>query len=266
VRRSEERSDELKIHVYEISMALSGSSVGNVAGSSPPPVSYADNTTLVMNRFALAGCVHFRHPYEVGGLTFSINYFVPLIGLVLLLFATPIYKEETELSETTVEYLQKTTMIAGSLLLFSTGLFFSLINEDFRSTWYSTETAGLMTRRTFLEGNDVSKSHTLSKNIALWSPIKDKVEEWISSNWATWEEEQPSWFTDEWKERVPVEMIPRRRKGAERAKVSEQGDKDEGAVRGKNNSRISRVMPEGKKNVDFDEFEREVKRRGSVMG
>ena len=179
-----------------------------------------------------------------------------------------------------MEYLQKITMIAGPLLLFSTGLFFSLINEDFRSTWYSTETAGLMTRRTFLEGNDVSKSHTLSKNIALWSPIKDKVEEWISSNWATWEEEQPSWFTDEWKERVPVEMVPSRRnallsdllksEGAESAKVSEQGD-DEGAVRGENNSRISRVMPEGvqdegKRNVDFDEFEREVKRRGSVMG
>lgn len=32
------------------------------------------------------GCMHFRHPYEVGGLYFTVNLFLPLLGLILLIF------------------------------------------------------------------------------------------------------------------------------------------------------------------------------------
>ena len=52
MRCSEERSDELKMHIYEISTAVPGTSVSDVAAVVSIAVSYADNTTRVTFCFA----------------------------------------------------------------------------------------------------------------------------------------------------------------------------------------------------------------------
>ena len=35
-----------------------------------------------------------------------------------------------------------------------------------------------------------------------------EVKAWVEANWERWEEEKPSWLSDAWKARIPVEFIP----------------------------------------------------------
>ncbi|GMI09867.1 hypothetical protein TrVE_jg7423, partial [Triparma verrucosa] len=92
--------------------------------------------------------MQFRHPQEVGGLYFSLNMFLPLLGLTFLL-ALDLAKEN--LSEGTVAFLRSLVMILGGSLIFLLGAFLLLMNKEYRHTFFSFETGGQMTRRVFLE-------------------------------------------------------------------------------------------------------------------
>ena len=70
-----------------------------------------------------------------------------------------------------------------------------------------------MTRRLFLEGDDVSKKGVFTVHKSHRWPIKDKVAAWVNKGWATWEEEKPDWFTDQWKATVPEDMKPAKKTG-----------------------------------------------------
>ena len=130
------------------------------------------------------------------------------------------------------------------------------------------------------------KADLFGNNEVHWSPIRDKVESWVRAGWATWEEEKPEWFTDQWKSIVPEDMKPTRKMVVD----VDDGDKtaDENAVEealmagggeeqnGRRKSILefvsgqkvasSKVMPAGriKKEIDAEEFVRELKRRGSI--
>merc|ERR1719424_1234399 len=101
----------------------------------------------------------------------------------------------------------------GVSLIFLLGAFLSLMNKEYRHTFYSMETGGQMTRRLFLEGTDVMKAEVFGCHTAQWAPIRDKVEAWVSAGWATWEEEKLEWFTDQWKSTVPEDMQPAKKTG-----------------------------------------------------
>ena len=143
-----------------------------------------------------------------------------------------------------------------------------------------------MTRRNFLDGSDVMKSIVFKNNTTHWLPIKDKVTAWVKEGWATWEEEKPDWFTDKWKTSVPEDMKPAKKTGD-----VDGGDKTAAEVEGSDEALMvgggeeqngrrrsilemmsgqkavsSKVMPAGgrKKEIDVEEFEREMKRRGSI--
>ena len=84
---------------------------------------------------------------------------------------------------------------------------------QYRRTFFSLESGGQMTRRNFLDGSDVMKSIVFKNNKTHWSPIKEKVAAWVNEGWATWEEEKPDWFTDQWKSVVPEDMKPAKKTG-----------------------------------------------------
>ena len=142
-----------------------------------------------------------------------------------------------------------------------------------------------MLRRLFLEGDDVSKAQVFKKHKSLWAPIRDKAVVWVKEGWASWEEEKPDWFTDKWKASVPEDMKPGKKTGeiddenktAEENEVEEAlmvgGGEEQNGRRGSilemisgQNAVSSKVMPAGgsKKEIDVKEFEREMKRRGSM--
>ena len=159
---------------------------------------------------------------------------------------------------------------------------------QYRNTFLSAETGGQMTRKNFLEGTDVMKAIIFAKNKSHRKPIEGKVESWVKESWATWEEEKPDWFTDQWKARVPEYMKPAKKKTGNIDYEDKTAAENEGGEvltvaggeeqKGRRRSVLetisgqtaasSKVMPEGgevKKEIDEAEFMREIKRQGSMV-
>lgn len=158
---------------------------------------------------------------------------------------------------------------------------------QYRHTFYSTETGAQMTRKLFLEGKDDSeKSYLIGCNENHWSTIKDKVAAWMTEGWERWEEEKPEWFTDKWKASVPEDMKPTKKTGdvdgedktatkneGEETLTVGGGEEQKGRRRSVlelisgQKAASSKVMPaEGiKKEIDEEEFLREMNRRGSMI-
>ena len=96
-----------------------------------------------------------------------------------------------------------------SLWLSSAFLFFYKIKREYWTTFYSLETGGQNARAYFLENDDDGKKSLIFKRSrALWKEIEGEVKAWTLSKWSEWEEKKPEWFTDNFKESVPDEMIP----------------------------------------------------------
>ncbi|GMH74562.1 hypothetical protein TL16_g06498 [Triparma laevis f. inornata] len=154
-----------------------------------------------------AGVVQFRHPYELGGLYYTLNLFMPLVGLALVLT----FMGEGTFNEATTRFIRDLAFVLGGCLLFSVGLLLSLIDEKYRATFLSTETGVGLTRRIFVEGKDFMKVWTFSTHKIHWWPIRDKMQEWVSEGWERWEEEKPEFFTDAFRECVEgMGMVPKK--------------------------------------------------------
>eukprot|EP00519_Triparma_laevis_P012953 CAMPEP_0182503250 /NCGR_PEP_ID=MMETSP1321-20130603/14968_1 /TAXON_ID=91990 /ORGANISM="Bolidomonas sp., Strain RCC1657" /LENGTH=101 /DNA_ID=CAMNT_0024708381 /DNA_START=109 /DNA_END=411 /DNA_ORIENTATION=- len=96
----------------------------------------------------------------------------------------------------------------GASFIFLLVVFLLLINREYRNTFFSFETGGEMTRRVFFEGTNIMKADIFYRNKAFRKPIEGKVKSWVKEGWATWDEEKPEWFTDQWKASVPEDMKP----------------------------------------------------------
>eukprot|EP00519_Triparma_laevis_P003619 CAMPEP_0182515326 /NCGR_PEP_ID=MMETSP1321-20130603/37832_1 /TAXON_ID=91990 /ORGANISM="Bolidomonas sp., Strain RCC1657" /LENGTH=275 /DNA_ID=CAMNT_0024722721 /DNA_START=191 /DNA_END=1015 /DNA_ORIENTATION=+ len=202
-------------------------------------------------------CVHYRHPIEAGGLYFSVNYVTPVVGLVLL------FNFENSLNLSTMSALKEATTLLGTILIgLSIALYFAM-HKDYRKSFYSTETGGNMVRRGFLEGNDLKRAFTLDNNYVLWKGIEGEVELWLKDGWTRWEDEQPEWFTDVWKDKVPMRLRP----GATQKGAIESNVKPD-VVRRPKYSKKSQVAPldqdadreEEAGNVDEEDFIRQMSR------
>ncbi|GMH78818.1 hypothetical protein TrLO_g8594 [Triparma laevis f. longispina] len=191
------------------------------------------------------------------------------------------------LTEDAIELLTSLTVVLGTSLILIAGLFFALINEEYRHTFFSGETGGQMTRRAYLEGNDVERYEMFTDNKNHWASIKPKVEAWVKAGWKNWELEKREWFTDEFRASVPEYMIPKKNEGGEN-----RGDKN-GAGGGEGSAVIHSTVVRQKSSVpalinaalgiepvaakiapaenvkreegiDVQEFKREMERQGSM--
>lgn len=87
-----------------------------------------------------------------------------------------------------------------------------LMQKRYWRTFFSRQTGREWVRSLFEdEGrSDLVKIMPLGFNKRLWAPIREDVKEWTLEKWTSWEEEQPDWFQDAWKETLDDDMIPRR--------------------------------------------------------
>ena len=98
------------------------------------------------------GCIQFRHPYDVGGMYFTLNLFLPLIGLTVILSSGLLKEiftgeqeedeEEGGSNEDTIKFMTSLTVVLGTSLILLVCLFFTLINGEYRHTFFNVETGG----------------------------------------------------------------------------------------------------------------------------
>lgn len=242
--------------------------------------------TAVKVVYDFTGCVFLRHPQEIGGLFYSVNLFLPLIGLLLLLN----FGSDGIFQPSILDMAKRISVVLGSCLCILGASFYMLIKKEYRRSFYSVETGPQATRRRFVEGDDLMKADALKKHKSYWAPIHDEVAGWCQEGWNKWEEEQPEWFTDRWIKKVPAYMKPRKKAetilihsagGGGDIKINVDGGSDNvsGSVDGRGNGRRRsslfgkrepKIAPEGIGEDEggeiFDEtkFKREVIRRRSV--
>ena len=77
--------------------------------------------------------------------------------------------------ELTTKLLTKLAVGLAGGLLFLLGLFFTLMEKKYRQTSLSVETGGQISRRRFLEGNDLQKASVFGVHDSHLNPIKDKI-------------------------------------------------------------------------------------------
>ena len=150
------------------------------------------------------GCLHFRHPYELGGWGFTISLlWAQVFPFVALLF----FPDEATQGGNVKEKI--TMFLAASFLLWLTFniVFFCTIDLSYLNTFFGTKTAPQYTCELFLTSKeDHQRFHAVFKNrieytksihrIEYTKSIHGEVKEWVVNNLRKWRRERPDWFKD----------------------------------------------------------------------
>jgi hypothetical protein len=152
------------------------------------------------------GIVQFRASAELGGIYWTFNM---LVAVAVPFEAVAFYFRTSP----AVVVLAKETAwrIAGSLsgawLVFFF-IFLLLMKSEYRRSFFSFETGSRWAQAYFLEGKtDLEKAAMFTISMKKWKPVEQEAKLWVQDSWEGWEEEQPAWFTEVWKSRVPDDWL-----------------------------------------------------------
>jgi hypothetical protein len=193
-----------------------------------------DNVEIVISIFCrvivkiitdFTSIAQFRHPNEVGGAYWLFGLALTMVSLPMSMHVASPYVDEgvINFASSIVKNFIPITALCFAVFFFN-------IKRKFWHTFWSTQKSNEYSMAYFLQGNsDAIKMNVLTKSRHHWVSIEGEVRNWIKLNWAKWEEEQPEWFTDQLKTRVPVEFIPadgdaRRRESVRRASVDVEAE------------------------------------------
>jgi hypothetical protein len=166
-----------------------------------------------------------RHHNEVGGLYWLFGLVLTIGGLPASMFVSSSSIDEKAIA---IALSILKNFIPITILCFA--VFLLNIEKKYLHTFWSTKRSKDMSMSYFLEGeSDKMKFDTLMHSRHHWVSIEGEIKKWVESNWAKWEVEQPEWFTDVIKARVPVDFIPgaggaRRRESVRRASVDAEAE------------------------------------------
>jgi hypothetical protein len=191
------------------------------------------------------GLQHLRDPYQLGGAYYSFNQVsnfasVPVTAYLYLEYA-PVDEMSADKLDGIVLWSFSISVIVLWMALF-VFFIFRIIVKEYRKMFWSTRTSVEKAEAHFLGNSDDEKRMMIfSRNVLLWSRIKEDVRDWTMTNWEIWDKGKPSWFTPRLIARVPDDFIPprflaklggaRERRGSAAESVREilrRGSADEG--------------------------------------
>ena len=169
--------------------------------------------------------VHFRHPNEVGGVYWLFGLLLTMVSLPVSIYIASPYVDERaiDIASSIMNYFIPITTLCFAV-------FFLNIEKKYLNTFWSMQRGKDYSMASFLEGeSDAMKFKVFRTSRHHWVSIDKEIRKWVKLNWAKWEEEQPEWFTDQLKAKVPVEFIPadgdaRRRESVRRASVDAEAE------------------------------------------
>jgi hypothetical protein len=153
------------------------------------------------------GIVQFRASGEMGGAYWIFNVLLAVITPFVAVFFY--YSSKPDKLVMTQESAWSIVGTLGGAWLFFFALFLKLMKKEYRKTFISFETGSDWAMSFFLKGDtDEKRVKPLRLNINKWKKIRPEMKEFLLDSWDTWEEENPKWFTEVWKSRVPGDMLP----------------------------------------------------------
>jgi hypothetical protein len=154
------------------------------------------------------GIVQFRGSAEMGGIYWSISMTMAIsapFAAVVFYFA---YTAPDAVVMAEKIAWRVVCSLSGSWLVFFL-LFLALMKKKYRKTFFDFETGNEWAMSFFLKGDtDAKRVKPLRLNKRKWKKIRPQMKEFVLENWERWEEEEPDFFTEAFKKRVPDDMLP----------------------------------------------------------
>ena len=154
--------------------------------------------TLVKVVADFTGCVHFRHPFEMGGAAYSLSM---VWAQIMPFLALNWYSKENK------EDLRLLLVVNFTGWVVLNGFFFLSIEKSFVKTFFTTMTAPEYTVQLFLTSeDDASKFDAAFDNRASYiKKCEGEVKEWVRVNIERWRFENADWFKID---KIPDAMLP----------------------------------------------------------
>jgi len=184
---------------------------GNIEGVVSVVLSFLERS-IVKIIADFTGCIHFRHPYELGGTGYSLSMiWAQVFPFVALQFST------SEKKELLASMLQ---VSFGAWLTLNT-LFFAGINREFIRTFFTKTTGPEYTVLLFREApsDELRFDAAFTNRRSYINGLEDEVRAWLSENIDRFQLEQPEWWRIDM---VGDEFLPEAEGGARRRRSSVQ--------------------------------------------
>jgi len=159
--------------------------------------------TMVKFIVDFCGCLHYRHPYELGGLGFTLS----LVWSQVLPFVAVQFFDDHEGKEITKGAITSFLASCFILWLLLNIIFFCTIDLSYLNTFFGTMTAPQYTCKLFLTSEkDHQRFRAIFKNRREYTKtIHGEVMTWVAENITKWRRERPDWFKIEM---IPDEFLP----------------------------------------------------------
>jgi len=155
---------------------------------------------------------HMRHPFELGGLYWSINvvlsHIATLVGCILYLDAGEDGRNRSTsygdgVLQNLIIAISGTWFVTFILIMFKT-------KQEYRSTFWSPTTAPQYIAKGFhsAESDEVKANQVFGVNGKMWTGIRAEVKIWTQLNFRRWMRESPDWLTEALIASIPPDMIP----------------------------------------------------------
>ena len=154
------------------------------------------------------GVLHYRHSSELGGAYYLFSLLCTVCMPLWALSKFAEHRDDESLGDYAELIWRYTFWVLGVVGWFV--LCLKSMNKGYaRKTFMSLETGRNYDMDKFVSAeDDAERSLIFTKNMRLWSEIREDVQQWVRENWWRWEDERPAWFSDRIKGLVPPEMVP----------------------------------------------------------
>ena len=135
-----------------------------------------------------SGCIHFRHPYELGGPMFLLSLLwsqgFPFVALVMFSGTRAVEKN----------YLHVLLALASSYAILAVA-FFSLINKNYLRTFFDSTIASSFTAQRYRDAKtDRHKFSVFGVTDKYRKELEEEIKEWVSENITRWSFESEPWY------------------------------------------------------------------------
>jgi len=171
--------------------------------------------------------VQFRHPLDIGGLSWTISLIFTLVSLpvAVWIYGTKVGKEDKVYNGAFIAALALIPTVTAVLVIF-----FLSIEQDYLHTFINPIRGIDVTINQFRNSkDDEAKADAVFKRTKHHMlTIEEEVRGWVEENWSRWQDEQPKWLNERMMVRIPLDFIPtsferKKEKKRRTSMVQEQG-------------------------------------------